>query len=153
VNRLAAAFLALAFGTASCSGGGTSQPKEHLVFDVNLELRYQATVDVSRDGQNLEVALVPQASFDVLEIGRRYDGRGFLEEFPEAHTRLYTAGFDAPAMPSGPCGQKPVSLALSLSRRDQETSLSGSLTAFCGAGVFTGTPTRIFRLAGKIRSS
>ncbi len=142
--------LVLASG-AACSSDEKSAAREHLVFDLSLEIRYRATVDVEREGPNLEVAFVPEAGFDLLEVGHRYDGIGRIEEFPEAHARLYTAGLDAPAIPSGPCGARPISLALSLSRRGDDPALAGSLAAYCGQGVYTGTPVRIFRLAGKLR--
>ncbi len=137
---------------AACTDHDQAPARERLVFDLSLELRYRATVDVVREGANLDVAFVPQASFELLEVGRRYDGIGRIEEFPEAHARLYTAGFDAPAIASGPCGARPISLALSLSRRGDDPALAGSLAAYCGQGVFSGTPVRIFRLAGKERA-
>ena len=146
-----AALVALAL-CGGCSSGSRSGTPEHLVADLSFEIRYQATVEIDRDGSNLDVALTPRTGFDLLESGKRYEGIGVLEDFPEAHTRLYTAGFDAPAIRGGPCGSRPITLALSLSRRDDRPDLSGSLAAYCGAKTYTGTPARIFRLAGKLRS-
>ena len=150
LRRTLASLVVLA-AAGGCSSDSRPGATEHLVAELDFELRYQATLEIDRQGTNLEVAFTPRAGFDLLESGQRYDGIGALEDFPEAHATLYTAGFDAAAIPSGPCGARPITLALSLSRRGDRPDVSGSLAAYCGAKTYTGTPARIFRLAGKIR--
>lgn len=149
--REALAALTVFAALGGCSGDSGHGPAERLVADLDFELRYRATLEIERAGANLEVAFTPQAGFDLLEIGHRYEGLGALEDFPEARASLYTAGFDADAIPSGPCGARPITLAMSLSRRADRPDVSGSLAAYCGAKTYTGTPIRIFRLAGKLR--
>lgn len=148
-RALAALLLVATLG--GCDGGAKHRVTERLVADLDFELRFQATVEMERDGTNLDVAFTPRAGFDLLEVGKRYEGIGALEDFPEAHASLYTAGFDADPIPSGPCGPRPITLAMSLSRRADRLDVSGSLAAYCGAKTYTGTPIRIFRLAGKLR--
>jgi hypothetical protein len=86
----------------------------------------------------------------VAPAGEALSAPGRVEAFPEADATLYTARFGAPADPAGPCGDRPVSLALSLHRAGGNDHLGGALTAYCGEGAWHGTPARVLRLAGDI---
>ena len=75
--------------------------------------------------------------------------KGRLEPFPEAPGwQMYTARFDVAPVGGGPCGAEPVSLAMSLVRRDGNARVAGSITGYCGAGKFSGVPARVLRVAG-----
>jgi hypothetical protein len=63
---------------------------------------------------------------------------------------MYTARFDAPADPTGPCGSDPISLALAVRRRGKDAHVGGALTAYCGKDVWHGVPARVLRLAGDL---
>ena len=56
-------------------------------------------------------------------------------------------------MEAGPCREEPVSLALSLSEKDESGYLAGSLTAYCGEGVYAGAPARVMRISGRVEAA
>jgi hypothetical protein len=118
--------------------------------DLSVDIRDQAEVEIRGQGPALEATVKLSKGFGLAPDGAALTGKGREEAFPEAAMTLYTARFDAPPSDGGPCGGSPVSLALSLHMR-KGSRASGSLTAYCGAGVFHGEPARVLRLAGDLK--
>jgi hypothetical protein len=116
-----------------------------------VDIREVASVTLRDEGGAVQASIKLTKGYGVLPAGAEFSGAGFVEAFPEAGVSLYTARFDAPADPSGPCGSEPVSLALSLHRRGDAPRTSGALAAYCGKGVWHGTPARMLRLAGDMK--
>lgn len=119
--------------------------------ELSVDIREVASVTLRDEGGAVQASIKLTKGYGVLPAGAELSGAGFVEAFPEAGVSLYTARFDAPADPSGPCGAEPVSLALSLHRRGDAPRTSGSLAAYCGKGVWHGTPARMLRLAGDMK--
>jgi hypothetical protein len=123
---------------------------------------WSGTLDVDiRDAA--DVQLFDQGG-DVLAVTLRFKSNGYqpldpttsfaasgrIEHLPEAATDLYVAKFSSPAIPSGPCGSQPMSLALSLARRANNPRVGGGLSIYCGPNQWSGVPVRILRLTGKL---
>lgn len=146
------------FATLALASGCTDDPipdiadKGPLRGDLAVDIRDTAAVEISGEGPMLEVMVKFSNGYGLVPEGAAISGKGREEAFPEASMTLYTARFDAMPAPAGggPCGSSPVSLALSLSMR-QGSHAAGSLTAYCGAGVFYGEPARILRLSGDLK--
>jgi hypothetical protein len=115
-----------------------------------IDIRETASLAITLTGGDAEVAVTLTKGYGVAPIGEPLQGQGHVEAFPEASMGLLTARFDAPADASGPCGAAPVSLALSLHRRGKDAHVGGSLTAYCGKGVWHGVPARLLRLSGDL---
>jgi hypothetical protein len=115
-----------------------------------LEIRDTLEVVVEGAGAEQSVSVTPSRGHGVVADGATLAGSGRLEAFPEAHGELLTARFDGAAVADGPCGDRPVSLALSLYRREGNLHVGGSLTAYCGARTFHGVPARLLRIAGEL---
>lgn len=139
--RRIAPLLGLFALVAACQSS-SDEPDESFVTTLDLDIRDSASVRVERRGEALDVSIELSKGFGVAPEGERLSGKGRLERFPEAEMTLYTARFAVAAQPGGPCGKEPISLALSLSRRGVAPRLSGSLTPYCGEGVWHGTPSR-----------
>jgi hypothetical protein len=116
--------------------------------DLDVDIREKAQVKLVTQDGDLDASISLTKSFGV--VGGALHGKGHVEAFPEADSTLYTAHIDAPADPSGPCADQPISLALSLHRRGAGTHVGGSLTAYCGRGVWHGVPARLLRFAGDL---
>lgn len=110
--------------------------------ELDVDIREHATLRLERRGESLKVRLTLSRGFGVLADGSTLSGSGRLERFPEAEVELVTAELAGPAQSGGPCGDQPVSLALSLHRRGAAPRLSGSLTPYCGKDVWSGIPAR-----------
>jgi hypothetical protein len=124
-------------------------PKRVTSGDLSVDIRETAHLKLTTQGTDLKATVTLTKGFGVAPVSE-IDGAGSVEAFPEAEMTLYTARFDAPADPSGPCGAQPVSLALSLHRRGKDAHVGGSLAAYCGQGVWHGVPVRMLRLAGDL---
>lgn len=107
----------------------------------------------------VDVTLVPggdvtlafgDGDFGVVDAGTKLSARVLVERLPEAGTTMYNAVFAAPKRSGSPCGDQPMTLALSLIRRGENDRVGGGLTAYCGSGVTSGTPARILRLSGSL---
>jgi hypothetical protein len=150
------ALLLAALALPACDAAGTMgepgpapRPRTTvLTGDLDLDIRSQAHVALTVSGFHVTAALTLSKGFGV--VTAPLAGEGHVERFAEADLTLYTAQLDAPADPSGPCGAQPVSLALSLRRRGTDAHVGGSLTAYCGAATWHGTPARLLRLAGDL---
>ena len=63
---------------------------------------------------------------------------------------MYVASWSYSMPASSPCRGEPVSLALSLVRRNGNARVGGSLTAYCGVDKWHGVPVRVLRLSGEL---
>lgn len=130
--------------------GGSKTVKGTLDVDIRA-----ASIDVSIEpassSEETQVALQITKGYGLLPAGSQISGAGRVEDLPEAKSLLYTARLEAPPDPAGPCGDQPVSLGLSLHRREANAHVGGSLTAYCGKSAWSGVPARVFRLAGDLK--
>ncbi len=129
--------------------GHEPEPKP-LTGDLDVDIRGSVHVELSADAEDLEASLTCKDGYHLAPSGTKITGKGHREAFPESDTALYTARFDAPADPAGPCGASPVSLSLALRRRGKNARVSGGLTAYCGKDTWAGVPARVLRLTGLI---
>lgn len=150
--------LALASTTLLCACGN-----DETVTPVPQAKTYEGTLDVDIRGHAAVTITVPpsgapeiQLTVDSVNAAGLVDAStalkasGRVDAFPENDSVLYTAKFSQPALSGGPCGDQPVSLALSLHRRGTVTRVGGSLTAYCGKEHFFGVPAKILRLSGDL---
>jgi len=148
IRRALIAGLALACG---CTDDPVPNlTKNPLRGELAVDIRDTAEVEIRGEGPLLEAMVKLSKGHGLAPEGAALTGKGREEAFPEASMTLYTARFDAPPAAGGPCGSAPVSLALSLHIR-QGSRAAGSLTAYCGAGVFHGEPARVLRLSGDLK--
>lgn len=127
--------------TNGADSSTTEAPVPIEVFDVTLDFEVRETIDVAfvRVGDAVEVTIRASKGYGVLGSDPLV-GSGRIDDYPELGATLYTATFDAPADPQGPCGDAPISLGLSLHHDDDAFILAGGLTAYCGAQTYFGTP-------------
>ena len=149
--------LALALAPA-CSDSKTATPD----MAAPLAPAFRGTLDLDiRDRASLALLPTGATTFDVeltlmsggsavIASGEKLLAKGRIDPFPEARTTLYSARFSLPPIASGPCAGKPVSVALSLVRREDNDRVAGGLSAYCGEGTFSGTPIRVLRLSGPL---
>lgn len=140
MNRV---MIAVALCLAGCHDGeegARSAQAESLALDVDI--RETAEARLERDGDSLRVRLTLSRGFGVADDGAVLTGAGTVERFPEADVTLFAAQLSSAPVASGPCGAEPVSLALALHRRGSARRVAGSLTPYCGSGVWSGVPAR-----------
>ncbi len=149
--------VALLYVVAACLAGATPAcgkdeqvATPQVAGTLALDIRDTLDVVVKGEGPDIEVTLTPSKGHGVAADGATLTGAGRIEAFPEAGGELMTARLDAAAVAGGPCKDQPVSLALSLYRREKNAHVGGSLTAYCGAGTFQGVPARLLRLSGDL---
>lgn len=142
-------FVLLAAGSLACDGDDTTnRPLEGTLFIEVLD-----TADVRIEtlaGETMKVTVTSHASFGLIPANTPLEAEGFVEALPETGDTLYTAKLAAPANPSGPCGDAPVSLAFSLHRRGDNPTVFGGMSAYCGADRWYGTPARVLRMTGPL---
>ncbi len=127
------------------------RPAPDLTGTLDLEITDSAQVHLALHGDDLDATVTPASGYGVMPAGKPLTGKGHVERFPEANATLYTARFSAPADASGPCKDKPVSLALALHRDEDNARVQGSLTPYCGKDVWFGTPAHTpLRLSGDL---
>lgn len=119
---------------------------------LDIEIRNHLQVSLlPRDGGALAVSVsLVDGDFGLFAPATALTAEGRAEPFPEADLLLYTARLAAPPRQGGPCGDQPVSLGLSLSRRGSNVRVNGSLTAYCGAEHYAGVPARVLRVTGDL---
>jgi hypothetical protein len=120
-------------------------------FRGTLAVDIRGSVDalLSPSDQGIDVTLASwQDGYGLFDPTKPLTAKGRTETFAESPGwEMYTAKF-APIPPNGgPCGTQPISMALSLVRRDKNPRVHGSLTAYCGTAA-SGIPTRVLRLTG-----
>lgn len=144
-------------GAADSTGADTSTvagssstgvpPTPVVVLDgtFDLEVRETIAVEVVQIGADVVVTIDASESIGVLPTGA-IEGPGRIDAYPEAAATVYTATFAAPAVPDGPCGDSPITLALALhavtGSDDVAPSVvvAGGITAYCGESVTAGVP-------------
>ncbi|MFO0567659.1 MAG: hypothetical protein U0263_18520 [Polyangiaceae bacterium] len=126
---------------AGCSSSA-EPPAQVETAKLDVDIRDSAELRIERRGSSIDVTLVPSRGFGVSGDGQKLRGKGTVERFPEADIELFTARFASTGSSDGPCGDGAVSLALALHRRNGQRRLSGSLTPYCGEGVWAGVPAR-----------
>ena len=156
LQRMSIVLAVMAVVVCGCNGDDDSagrgnqaiEPTYTLDFNLDLDVPGRLALDVTGDDVDARIEL--EEGTDLVPGGTAIEGAGRLHRFPEATYRLYTARMQGPAVEAGPCGEAPVSLALSLSEKDESGYLAGSLTAYCGEGVYEGAPARVMRIAGRV---
>lgn len=150
------AALAAAIGPGAMASGCADEQdgfSSGLTGTLEIEIRDSATIEIARGRSSAEstVRLTLSEGYGLAPEDSRLEAPGRIEAFPEAHATLYTARFSAPAQTDGPCGEQPVSLALSLHRQADSAMVLGGLSAYCGEQIWHGRPKRILRLSGELR--
>jgi hypothetical protein len=134
---------------AACNSD--SRAPSTILGTLQIEVLDQADVQIEpASGDTMTLTLTSQASFGLLPAGQALRAEGFAERMPETGDTLYTAKLAAPAVTGGPCGDEPVSLALSLHRQTGNDAVLGGISAYCGADTWYGVPVRVLRLAGPL---
>jgi hypothetical protein len=151
----ACAILAAACHDAGSGGGPDMSPPPSgpgWSGTLDVEIRDSASVTIADPGTGaIDVTLQFKSNgYQPIDPALVLHAPGRIEHFPEGNRDLYVARFSAPAQSKSPCGDKPLSLALSLARREGADRVGGSLAIYCGDQTFTGTPARIVRLTGQL---
>lgn len=118
-----------------------------------LQIEVLDTADVTIEpttGDAMRVTVTSAAGFGLVPEATPLTADGLIEKIPETGDTLYTAKLDAPADANGPCGEEPVSLALSLHRQGNNPTVLGGISAYCGADTWYGVPVRVLRMAGPL---
>ncbi len=134
----------------ACADSATTNPvRPTYQGTLAVDIRGAVDVTLSPSDQGLDVTLAGwQDGYALFDPAKPLTAKGRTETFAESTSwEVYTAKFAALPASGGACGDKPVSLALSLARRDGNPRVQGSLTAYCG-GVASGVPARVLRLTG-----
>ena len=119
---------------------------EHAEGTIAIELRANAQLTLQEKADDaLAVSMKLDQPFDVFDPSATIVADGRIERFPEAGLRMYTAQFQSPPRAGSPCGDKPASVALALTRRLENARVSGALTVYCEA-----KPVKVLRLAGEL---
>lgn len=144
--------LALALLAAACGDGESDRANgTRTAGNLDLDIRDHADVALALEGDALSLTLRVSKGFGVLPADTEVRGAGRVEHFPEAELTLYTAKIALPSTASGPCGEEPVSVALSLYRRGSSERVGGALTPYCGKDTWFGTPARApLRITGRL---
>jgi hypothetical protein len=134
----------------ACTDSTSIQPVRP-AYKGTLAVDIRGTVDVSLtpSDQGLDVTLASfQDGYALFDPKTPLTAKGRTETFAESPGwEMYTAKFATVPATGGACGDKPVSLALSLMRKDGNARVQGSLTAYCGTS-YSGVPARVLRLTG-----
>jgi hypothetical protein len=143
----------LAFVLFACADSTTPNPAlASYSGALAVDIRGSAHVTLTqRSVSDLDVTLSLDDGYGFVAPKTPLTARGRIEAFPEARVwQLYTARFSSGPVTGGPCGEKSVSLALALTRRDGNARVAGALTAYCGA-TYAGVPARVLRLTGEAK--
>jgi hypothetical protein len=135
-------------GCADKTGASTVMEGE-----LQLELRETATLRMTLNPEKpraCEIHLQASAAYGLLPTTEIHAQQCRILQPNEAHFRLYSARFSAPASLGGPCGDQPISLALSLHREGSNQVVVGGISAYCGADRWYGKPVRVLRLFGNL---
>ena len=145
--------LALPIIAFACADSTRANPaRAHYTGTLDVDIRGSVDVVLAQSGeQAIDVTLSGwKDGYGLFDPQKPLTATGRIDRFPESPGwELYSARFAAaPAVPTGPCGAQPVSLAVSLARRDGNARVAGSVTAYCGADQYAGIPARVFRVTG-----
>jgi hypothetical protein len=138
----------------ACADSTTTNPAA-VTFKGTLAVDIRGSADVTlavRSPSEMDATVTLADGYGLAASGAPLTARGRIESFPEAAAwQLYTARFSSPPIAGGPCADKPVSLALALTRRDGNARVAGALTAYCGDATYAGVPARVLRLTGEAK--
>lgn len=146
----AAALLALLPACGSNEVEGDKPLVERYTMCFDLDIEDHGTLFLEIDGKAIEATLTVEEGNNLIAGNTPLEGPGKRYTFPEVRNLLYTARFQGAPVPGGPCGDDPVSLAMSLSAKDLNAHFVGGLTAYCGEETYRGKPARIMRIAGDL---
>ena len=133
---------------AGCHDSGDSAWRGTL--DVDIRDSVDATL-VPHGATDLDATLAFTTSgFDLFDHASPLRLPVHIEAFPEAGLTLYVGTLSLPPFAGGRCADQPVSLALALSRKEQNDRVQGSLTAYCGESTYSGVPARVLRIVGSL---
>lgn len=137
--------------TAASVDGSTTGAPPVPVLEVSLELELRDTIQIgfgTTDG-GVVAEIDPSRGFGL--VGGALAGVGRIDAYPEAEATMYTATFEGPPVPDGPCGEAPISLALALHHDHDADVIAGGLTGYCGAATFWGVPAiEPLRISGRM---
>lgn len=118
-------------------------------FDLSWEVEFTATLVLRQYADNtLEGRFVPAQGFDVIRANTPLDGTGKLLEFPETFGRMITLKMQGPVLNREPCNDQPISYSLTLTAKENNGYLIGSVAAYCGADNYSGRVARVMRISG-----
>jgi hypothetical protein len=120
---------------------------------LDLDIRWSADVAIRVAGRDLTAQVTLSDAREVAVAGVALDGHGTAHEFPEANAVLYAARLASPPVADGRCGSQPVSLSLTLFRREGNDHVAGGIAVYCGANTYAGIPVRMLRLAGVLTTN
>ncbi len=137
----------------ACSDSTSIQPvRATYAGTLAVDIRGAVDVTLAPSDQGIDVTLAAfKEGYGLFDPGKALTAKGKTETFAESPGwQMVTAKFAplaATGASGGACGDKPVSLAMSLMRRDGNPRVQGSLTAYCGT-AYSGVPARVLRLTG-----
>ena len=149
------ATLALALTLVACGDEAVPAPtaaQEVRAYRGSLAVDIRGSAQVGLDlgaGLDVTLALADVDTKGAFDAAAPLAAHGRRDRFPETGSELFSAVFPVAASPGGPCGDQPVTLALSLHQRPPNHRFGGSLTAYCGTKA-AGVPVRILRLSGEL---
>jgi len=136
---------------AACGKDETPPPSTStLSGELDLDIRDKASVSIEAEGTSTRVTVSVSKGFGVLPENTPVMGPGSIEAIAETGGTLYTGRLSGPVVPGGRCGDQPVSIGFSLHRDESNARVSGGMAAYCGAGVWHGTPVKVLRLSGSM---
>jgi hypothetical protein len=148
--RRAGLLLLAPFVAFACADSTTINPVRP-TYKGTLAVDIRGTVDVtlSPSDQGTDVTLASwHEGYALFDPTKPLTAKGRTEIFAESPGwEVYTAKFATVPPNGGACGTQPVSIAMSLARRDGNARVQGSLTAYCGIS-YSGVPARVLRLTG-----
>ncbi len=118
-------------------------------FDLSWETQFTASLVLRQYADNtLEGRFVPAQGFDVIKANTPLDGTGTLLMFPETFGRMITLKMQGPALNREPCNDQPISYSLTLTAKENNGYMIGSVAAYCGADNYSGRVARVMRISG-----
>jgi hypothetical protein len=127
----------------------TGPPDEVLTAALEFEIRKTASVTIQRRGDNLTASYTANEGADLIADATTMEGTGSRFDF-DGKYRMYSLKFTGPAVTGSLCAGDPISYSLTLTQQPGYNFVVGGFTAYCGDGVFTGKPAKIYRVSGPI---
>ena len=123
------------FAVAGCSKSSDEAPPKNEVLKGTLAVEIRSSVEITLTPTAHDEAGAPTAvdvslafgegDLGVLDPNAKLGAKGNVEPVLEASATMYTAVFAAPKRSAGPCGDQPMTLALSLVRRGRNARVGG----------------------------
>lgn len=151
--------IAIALGCSKSDGSNGPDAKTNAIAGT-LSVDIRQSVDVTFSPRTTSASTTSgdfdgslsfgDGDFQLFDAHTILRGTVVAEPLSEAQATMYTAIFTLPARASSVCADRPIDLALSLVRRGSNARVGGALTAYCGDGVTSGVPGRVYRLDGDL---